>query len=424
MRVTQLIIENVKRIKAIDVMMPDDNVVVITGKNKQGKSSFIDSLVYAFGGKSTIPAKALREGTQSGHIIAKTDGDKERDIPPFVVTLQIKPGNVTSLRVEAAGGYRPRSQQAFLDGFYSAVTFDPLAFMRMKPADQVAMLRELVGLDFTEQDKDRQAAYDKRTGVNRELSQITAQLNAIGDPIKDVPEAVDVQALLDSLADAHQVNSKNADTRQNAADALEYLGDCDNEVEALTAQLRKARAERTEAKAKADGLKTITLSCHDVDAQAIQDKIAAAGQANDIVRQAKEWNESRERLTKAKAIKVVAADTLTAIIDKIAAAKRQAMADATWPVDGLGFDEDGVTFNGLPLDVASSAEGIDVSVGIGAALNPLLCLILIREGSLLDDDSMAMLRKIASERKLQVVIERVDDESPTAIVIEDGHVRD
>ena len=98
------------------------------------------------------------------------------------------------------------------------------------------------------------------------------------------------------------------------------------------------------------------------------------------------------------------------------------MAAAAFPVVGLGFNDNGVTFNGVPFSQASSAEQLRVSVAMGLALNPTLRVVLIRDGSLLDDDSLAMVATMAAEKDSQVWIERVGHGEETSVVIEDGAV--
>jgi hypothetical protein len=50
-------------------------------------------------------------------------------------------------------------------------------------------------------------------------------------------------------------------------------------------------------------------------------------------------------------------------------------------------------------------------------------VLLIRDGSLLDDDSMKVIAVMAAEAKAQVWIERVEEDDATAVIIEDGNVR-
>ena len=101
------------------------------------------------------------------------------------------------------------------------------------------------------------------------------------------------------------------------------------------------------------------------------------------------------------------------------------ISKAAYPVAGLGFDQlGGVTFNGLPFSQASTAEQLRVSVAIGLALNPQLRVLLIRDGSLLDDDSMKMVAKMAAKADAQVWIERVEIDGQVSVVIEDGAIKD
>jgi len=130
-----------------------------------------------------------------------------------------------------------------------------------------------------------------------------------------------------------------------------------------------------------------------------------------------------ELLSDAAKIKATA-DELTRQIDAIDNAKAQAMADAKWPVAGLGFSDTGVTYQGLPLEQASSAEQLRVSVAIGLAFNPKLKIILIRDGSLLDADSLALVANMAAEADGQVWLEVVGNREDCAVVIEDGSVKE
>ena len=91
-------------------------------------------------------------------------------------------------------------------------------------------------------------------------------------------------------------------------------------------------------------------------------------------------------------------------------------------MDGLGFDEDGVTYNGIPFAQASSAEQIRVSLAMAMALNPELKVLRIKDGSLLDGDAMEAIREQIVERDFQLWIERVGDADAGAVIIEDGEV--
>ena len=113
-------------------------------------------------------------------------------------------------------------------------------------------------------------------------------------------------------------------------------------------------------------------------------------------------------------------ESLTEEIDRIDSEKARAIRDAKYPIEGLGFDVNGVTLNGIPFSQSSSAQQLKVSVAIGLALNPSLRVLLIRDGSLLDEKSLAMLGQMAEKAGAQVWVERVGVDDHTSVVIEDG----
>ncbi len=423
MKITQLTVENFMRITAANIK-PDGTVVILTGKNKAGKSAIFNAIRCAFSGKGSLPARALHDGAKSGQVIVKMDGDPERDIPPLTITLKIKSDGTTGVCVEAAGGYRPASPQTLLNTFYSAVTFDPLAFSRMDSAAQVTMLRELVGLDFTDLDQRRSAAYDKRRDLNRDLKQAQGMLANLADYVADVPDPVSVAGLVGELEAGEGVNAENATVRGEAGKAAECAQSCAKDVDSLTDQLKVARERLFDAEHAAVQLADRERSLEEVDTQSIRNRITAADASNNAIRRSREHNEQRSDVE--STILKLAGDgsDLTERIGAIDEEKQTAMAAVDWPVDGLGFDDDGVTLNGLPFAQASSGEDIDVSVAMGFAMNPALGVILIRDASLLDADTKARIIARAEEADGQVWMEIVDADEPCAIVIEDGHVRD
>lgn len=110
--------------------------------------------------------------------------------------------------------------------------------------------------------------------------------------------------------------------------------------------------------------------------------------------------------------------------DEIAAvmAERATMlAAAKFPVEGLSFSSDGgVTFSDLPLSQASEAQRIRVSMAIALASNPQIKLVLIRNASLLDEESLAMVYEMAESAGAQVILEIVGSGHDDAVTIVDG----
>ena len=97
-RVIELHAENVRRIKAIDITPPDTGVVIIAGKNAQGKTSTLDALAMAFEGGSKEYLKAIRDGQDKATI--------EVNCGSFTIKRVIERSGRQTLEVCAADGLK------------------------------------------------------------------------------------------------------------------------------------------------------------------------------------------------------------------------------------------------------------------------------------------------------------------------------
>src|SRR5580693_6116932 len=125
LRIISLEAENFKRLVAVAIK-PDGSMIVISGRNGAGKSSILDAVAVAIGGKKAAPAEPIRKGQDKAEI--------NLDLGRYKVRRTFKRGDdgeVTSaLYLEQADGSRPRSPQAMLDDLMGELAFDPLDFLR------------------------------------------------------------------------------------------------------------------------------------------------------------------------------------------------------------------------------------------------------------------------------------------------------
>jgi energy-coupling factor transporter ATP-binding protein EcfA2 len=177
MRIVSLTAENIKRLRAVSIK-PDGSIVEITGRNGAGKSSVLDAIAMALGGKTAQPSKPMRHGSSRAEVVV--------DLGELIVRRTWTADDKTYLSVESADGAKFPSPQAILDKLVGQLAFDPLAFSRMAPRDQVATLKQVAGLDFTKLDQRRQETFDRRTGINRELASAEAMLKTM--PIVAAPD--------------------------------------------------------------------------------------------------------------------------------------------------------------------------------------------------------------------------------------------
>ncbi len=63
--ITSLELENIKRIKAVQIMPTATGLTVIGGNNNQGKTSVLDAIMWILGGNNHRPSQPKREGSMS-----------------------------------------------------------------------------------------------------------------------------------------------------------------------------------------------------------------------------------------------------------------------------------------------------------------------------------------------------------------------
>lgn len=429
-KIIKLSSQNVKRLSAVEIT-PDGNLVVIGGKNGAGKSSVLDSIFYALGGKDALPSKPVRAGQDGAEIIV--------DIGDLIVKRTFTAAGGTNLVVMNKEGAKYPSPQSILDKLVGTLSFDPLDFAR-KADQQAETLRQLVGLNFSALDAKYEGLYDERTAINREAKNLAAQVSAKvkhdGVPDEETPTAT----ILKEQQDAVETNNTNARLRSRLERTKEEIAKQETAISEIDGKIAAARHEIEAWNKKIADLEAFkTKSAEEVAIRKTtyaekQKEIAALvdidlapfqtrAQELEITNQKVRSNRERSALSSQQAAKQKQADALTAQLDSIEAEKTKAITEAKYPIPGLSFDTEGnVLFNGIPFSQSSSADQTKVSIAIGLALNPKLRVLLIRDGSLLDEESLAMVADIAAKNDAQVWVERVSTGGEVSVIIEDGAV--
>jgi hypothetical protein len=462
-KIISLTAENVKRLVAVSIK-PNGNLVEITGKNGQGKTSVLDAIWWALTGTGNVQTQPIRKGEMRATI--------KLDLGEIIVTRTFtrkdETDYTTALSVRGADGSSFKSPQAVLDGLAGALSFDPLEFSRMKARDQFNALRAFVpGIDFEKVDAQNRGDYERRTEANRLWKQALAAAEMISVPAETPEEPIDEAALTIEMQAAATLNqdverrktlraqaSKDVENyRDQAQHELgkilpkiteieerhqEQLARIDEQIASLQAQREAAikhakrdkenteiglRDESARFTKAADDLQA-RLDAADplpelVDTAAIAERMNQARVINanvERVRQREVHRHTAEKYEQESA-------QLTQNIEARNKAKAEAIAAANMPVPGLGFGDGVVLLAGVPFEQASDAERLRASVAIAMAANPKLRVIRIRDGSLLDEDAMKLLAEMADKHDMQVWIERVDSSGAVGFVLEDGHVR-
>lgn len=407
-KIIRLQAENFKRIKAIDIS-PTGATQVIGGKNAQGKTSVLDAIMAAIGGGRACPPDPIRHGQKRASI--------KVELGDLTITRKFGRGGTTVEVISREKG-KLKSPQAVLDALTGSLSFDPLAFCNKKPDEQAEMLREMAGLDLTDLDSE----------IGR-LTEVRKACNATVKRLKGAAESATMHkgmpadpVVISELLSEHKRRREHNNARQAlASKSFEANRDADiiaDRIDKAKQNLRDMEAEREGYLAAHENAEKAWDAMHEEDTDEVQAQIESAEETNAKVRD----NIAAFRARKAHEEADKEAESATEKLKDAREARADAIAAATFPVEGLTVGEDGVEFNGVVFEQASGAEKIRVSAAIGLAMNPELKVLLIRDGSLMDDEAMAALHAVAQEADAQIWIERVGDGDECGIVIEDGEI--
>jgi len=422
--ILQLHVENVRGAKKVTVCPKATGAIPVRGRNGAGKSSVLDAITYALGGKSVQPQKPIRHGETAAQVVANIGGK-------FTVrrTWTAKQSYLTVERCAESGSLPVPipSPQAFLDELCgTGIGFDPLAFTGKKPADQVQMLLDVLSLpeDPRSLDATRKELYDQRTLVNRQVKQAEGA-------VSQAPHYPDAPAAEVSMADLIAEHGRLTKIIQNNQYARAELGSAEgaharaaDRLEQLKASLVEAEAELAEATMVLTDARALVAGLVDPDLAGLAEQMRSIEAVNAKVRA----NTTRERLVKAVAVYQDESGKLTDQIEALDTRKTEILTSAAFPLDGLAIAEDGkggytVTYHDVPLAECSSSEQLRVSMALALSLNPKIRVILVREGSLLDEDALATVEQWAEANGVQCWLElATTEQGGDGFVIEAGEL--
>lgn len=437
MKILSLSEENVKRLSVVEMTLDGKgNLVIVAGRNEQGKSSVLDGIEWALRGGASLPPKPVRRGQDKATVLMTLG---EIGLPELTVKRVITAAGGGSLVVTTKDGVKQPSPQAILDALVGKLSFDPLSFATMKSDERSRTTRALLGLDFANQDAEIKVHYDERTGVNRVVKAKEAMLT-VNKRYTDVPaEEQSTGEILDEQEKAAAVNRENAAKRlaveradQTISMEQARLKDKEDACEITRIQIKELqellvrqesdvqdhRKVVAVAQEKKVGLPSVA-DLKDHDMSAFRQRVSDVEAINNKVRKNKEVDKIESELKEARK----QAEGLTKKIDAIERAKRDAVAAAKFPVPGMTLDDSGeVLLDNLPFEQASTRGKIVASLAMGAALNPKLRVILVRSGNDLDDEALALVGEWAEANKMQIWLERIRTDGKVSVIIEDGHI--
>lgn len=405
------------------------SLVLLGGRNGHGKTRAINALLMALCGKSGTdwPEVELADDDRDGWVTVKLTGDETGELQDdngFTIEMSLKRRRgkpvMESIRVLDSTGEESPEPRTLLQKLYQLRALDPFALERAKPAERVKIIKELVGLDFSELDSDRERVYKERTEVNRDSKMLAGQRAAIEFPEDTPDETISVVALVGgkeaALAHNRKVDEQAKRLTQMQSNDVKFEEDINKLAERLQvlaeAQLENFKAIEAQQKLVTEAVK--------IDTNAFDHDIKGSERINGLVilkQQAKRLDVSIRKLQ-------TESQSLTTQIERIDRTKQVRMETAKWPLPNMSLDDAGVLLDGLPFEQASTAQRFVASIRVGIALNPTLKLFVCKHGNDLDDETLALIESLLEETGYQMLLEFVtrteSDEARCAVVFKDG----
>lgn len=416
-KIINLKADNYKVLDAFEIN-PNGQPVEIHGKNGRGKSTVLDCIQEALAGK--VAKNPIRNGEESGKIVLEIGENKTQ----YIITRTFTDKG-SYLKVENADGFKTSSPQKMLDELIGRISFDPLSFSNMDPKKQrETILGICPALDVSDLDLERKEKFDERTGVNRVVKELQVQVDELRkvelpeDLPVEIVNAADIMKARDKdLADIEDNVSKRDTILENhrkGAERIDQLSAFNRDNAQMIIDFEKQIAEIKERIA----LNNTEIEKIDISEPQIgeleKDIVTLKDRADDKSLQLEGLERTNEKIRARDRLKEKAAELesrileaakLTGNLEQIDKKKKERFAAADLPVPGLVLGEDGIFVEETPFEDLATSERLRVSFNIAMALNPRIKVVFIRDGSLLDPDSLAEVYKMAEDKGFQVWIE-------------------
>ena len=401
-KINRLEIENVKRVKAVRLSPSAKGLTIIGGKNGQGKTSVLDAIAWALGGKKFEPTQAHREGSM-------TDPKLHVELSNgLIVERGGKNGTLKVLDPNGAKG-----GQKLLDAFIDELALDLPKFMEASDTEKGKILLQIIGVGdkLAEMDREEATLYNRRTEIGR-IAEQKKKFAAEMTYYPDVPkEPVSASELIRQQQEILKKNAENQRLRDNELALQIELDAAMKELKAVQSRCDKLAAQFEIARRDAKDL-------HDESTEALEQNIADVDALNVKIRA----NLDREKAELDAETYSKQYDSLTQEIESVRDSRKALLDSAELPLPELSVKEGKLLYKGQQWDGMSGTERLRVATAIVRKLKPECGFVLMDKLEQMDQDTLAEFGAWLEAEGLQVIATRVSTGDECSIIIEDGYV--
>lgn len=410
-KINQLEIENVKRIKAVAVTPSASGLTIIGGNNNQGKTSVLDSIAWALGGEDFRPSNPVRDTST---------------IPPNLkVTLNNgiiveRKGKNSSLKVTDPTG--KKAGQTLLNDFVDKLALNLPKFMNSSNKEKANILLQIIGVgeQLARYEYEENELYQERLAIGRIADQkkkYAKEQEFYNDAPKDL---VSPQELINQQQAILAKNGENQRKREMVTQFEYKVSVLTEELAALKKQLQAKELELNKATGDLTIAKTDAIDLIDQSTDELERNLAEIEEVNRKVRA----NLDKEKAEEDAKQYAEQYDSLTVKIEDIRKHKMDLLNSADLPLPGLSVEDGELTYNGKKWDGMSGSEQLKVSTAIVRKLNPKCGFVLLDKLEQMDLITLNEFGQWLENEGLQAIATRVSTGDECSIIIEDGMVKD
>ncbi len=403
-KINKLEIENVKRIKAVQLEPKAEGLTVIGGRNRQGKTSVIDAIAWALGGDRFRPSAAKREG-------ALTPPDLRVELDNGLIVE--RRGKNSELKVTDPWGRR--GGQQLLNEFVEQLALDLPRFMQASSREKANTLLQIIGLreQLAALEGQEQDLYNRR----RSIGQIATQKAKYAEELPFDPTApTEPVSVSELIRQQQEILARNGENQRKRAQAASLQA----EKERLRRQLAELQARYDEICCSLEIAQKSAAALLDESTAELEENIANIEQLNRRVQS----NLDRERALDEVAQYQAEYDGLSEALEQCRQAKLDLLAGAQMPLPGLSVAEGELVYQGQRWDNMSASEQLRVAVAVVRRLNPKCGFVLLDKLEQMDLPTLQEFGSWLEAEGLQVIATRVSTGGECSVIIEDGYIKE
>lgn len=397
-------VTNFKGIRGTVEVSADGGSVIVSGKNEAGKSSFLDGIMELFDARgirfTPHPINHNADEAEAEFI------DTVRDVRIVRTWKRDKHGDAkTTFSVYALDGAKHAKPSEVVADLIGGIIFDPSRFLLLDPKPQRDMLLRKVELPFDlEQLEGRErAAEEVRLQRGQAARAAEGAVTNADRPAPGTPEHPVSTSELVAELQAAQEHNRRRDAVGNSLDNLgRETGELDAQIKSLEAQLQRMKQKHSEDLASLQDAVATYQSLVAIDTTELEAKVENVDEINRNVQMGENVRELENRAAVARK-EWEAASAQVAMIQN---EKAEGLKQAVFPHPLLSVSDDGVLFNGVPFAQVNSGQREEAAFAIATSGDPRLRLVIVKNGDLMDEDSLANIDRMATERGYTVLVER------------------